>query len=45
MADRVYVDQAIVIAVLDPIWRDMTEAASRLRGRLEAVLGKATVRG
>jgi integrase len=39
------VDQAMVMAILDPIWRDKTETASRLRGRLEAVLDWATVRG
>jgi len=31
--------------VLEPIWQDKTETASRLRGRIEAVLSWATVAG
>jgi integrase len=31
--------------VLEPIWRDKTETASRLRGRIESVLDWATTRG
>jgi integrase len=31
--------------VLEPIWKDKTETASRVRGRIEKVLGWATVRG
>ena len=34
-----------VTSVLEPIWRTKTETASRLRGRIENVLGWATVRG
>ena len=34
-----------VLRVLQPIWGDRTETASRLRGRIEAVLSWATVRG
>ena len=34
-----------VVKVLEPMWREKTETASRLRGRLEAVLGWATVSG
>ena len=34
-----------VVKVLEPIWTTKTETASRLRGRIEAVLGWATVRG
>lgn len=34
-----------VLRVLEPIWRDRTETASRLRGRIEAVLAWATVAG
>ena len=34
-----------VVRVLEPIWRDRTETASRLRGRIEAVLSWATVAG
>ncbi len=39
------VDQAMVMRVLDPIWKKKTETASRLRGRIEAVLDWAAVRG
>ena len=34
-----------VLRVLHPIWTDKTETASRLRGRIEAVLSWATVAG
>ena len=34
-----------VLAVLDPIWRTKPETASRLRGRIEAVLDFARARG
>ena len=34
-----------VMEVLDPIWRTKTETATRVRGRIEAVLDWATVRG
>jgi integrase len=34
-----------VMRVLQPIWKEKTETASRLRGRIEAVLGFATARG
>jgi integrase len=39
------IDQAMVMKVLDPIWTTKTETASRVRGRIEAVLDWATVRG
>jgi integrase len=39
------VDTAMVMRVLEPIWQAKTETASRLRGRIEAVLGWATVSG
>ena len=39
------VDTALVVKVLDPIWSKKSETASRLRGRIEAVLDFATVRG
>ncbi|WP_153116263.1 tyrosine-type recombinase/integrase [Rhodocyclus tenuis] len=39
------VDTACVMRVLEPIWTSKTETASRLRGRIEAVLAWATVRG
>lgn len=34
-----------VLSVLEPIWRDKTETASRLRSRMELVLDWATARG
>jgi integrase len=34
-----------VMKVLDPIWREKPETASRLRGRIESVLDYATARG
>jgi integrase len=36
---------AHVVSVLEPIWKSKTETASRLRGRIEAVLAWATVGG
>jgi integrase len=39
------IDVATVLRVLEPIWLDKTETASRLRGRLEAVLDYATAKG
>ena len=34
-----------VVRVLEPIWQDKTETASRLRGRIEVVLDHAKARG
>lgn len=34
-----------ILAVLKPIWKSKTETASRLRGRLEKILGAAKVKG
>lgn len=39
------VDTAMVMKVLDPIWTDKRETASRLRGRIEVILDWARVRG
>lgn len=39
------IDTGMVLKVLEQIWTTKPETASRLRGRLEAVLGWATVRG
>jgi integrase len=39
------VDTVHVLSVLEPIWHKKPESASRLRGRLEAVLDYAKVRG
>jgi integrase len=38
------VDRALVIAILEPIWKTKTETARRLRGRIEAVLDWASAR-
>jgi integrase len=38
------VDTALVMKVLEPIWREKTETASRLRNRIELILGWATAR-
>src|SRR5262249_11810449 len=39
------IEIAHILRVLEPIWRKVPETASRVRGRIEAVLGLATVRG
>lgn len=39
------IDTAHVLKVLQPIWNEKTETASRLRGRIEAVLDAAKVNG
>jgi integrase len=39
------IDTGLVIKTLEPIWKTKPETASRVRGRIEAVLGWATVRG
>jgi integrase len=39
------IDAGLVLQVLDPIWTEKPETASRVRGRIEAVLDAATVRG
>lgn len=39
------VDVHAVMAVLKPIWRSKTETATRLRGRIERILGWAAVNG
>ncbi len=39
------VDTPLVMKVLDPIWTAKTETASRVRGRIEAILDWARVRG
>lgn len=39
------VSQAHVLGILEPIWITKTETAKRLRGRIEAVLDWATVKG
>ncbi len=38
------VAQEHVLAILEPIWKDKTETATRLRGRIESVLDWATAR-
>lgn len=39
------VDTGMVVRMLEPIWTSRTETASRLRGRIEAVLDWAATRG
>ena len=39
------INTATVLRVLEPIWVEKTETASRLRGRIEAVLDYATAKG
>ena len=39
------VDTGLVLKVLEPIWATKSETASRLRGRIEAILDWAKVRG
>ena len=39
------IDTKAVLRVLEPIWNDKPETASRLRGRIEAVLAAAQVKG
>jgi integrase len=38
------IDTGLVLKCIEPIWGDKTETASRVRGRIENVLGWATVR-
>jgi integrase len=39
------IDTALIMAVLEPIWKEKAETASRLRGRMESILDWATVSG
>lgn len=39
------IETTLVMQVIEPIWHDKTETANRLRGRIEAVLDWAAVRG
>jgi integrase len=39
------IDAGLVVQVLDPIWATKPETASRVRGRIEAILDADTVRG
>jgi integrase len=39
------IDVGLVMKVIEPIWSEIPETASRVRGRIEAVLDWATVRG
>lgn len=39
------VDTALIVKCLSPIWESKAETASRLRGRIESVLGWATTSG
>ncbi len=40
-----HIDTTLIMKALDPIWRTKSETASRLRGRIEAILAWARVRG
>jgi integrase len=37
------VDTDLIVKVLSPVWKTKTETATRLRGRIESILGWATV--
>jgi integrase len=39
------IDTAIVLKIIDPIWRTKPETAARLRGRIESILDFARARG
>ena len=39
------IDTGLVMKVIEPLWKTRTETASRIRGRIEAVLDWAKVRG
>ncbi|USU08841.1 integrase arm-type DNA-binding domain-containing protein [Sphingomonadaceae bacterium OTU29MARTA1] len=39
------IDTHLILAVIEPLWATKTETASRLRGRIEKVLGWAAFRG
>ena len=39
------IDTPLVLKVIEPLWKTRTETASRVRARIEAILGWATVRG
>ena len=39
------IDTPEVLLVLEPIWREKSETASRIRGRIERILAAAAVRG
>ncbi len=39
------IDTTLIMKVIEPVWSEKPETASRLRGRIELVLDWATVRG
>lgn len=39
------IDTSAVLRVIEPIWNEKTETASRIRGRIESILDYAKVRG
>src|SRR5262249_34603927 len=39
------IDTALVVKTIEPLWTTKPETASRIRGRIEAILDWATVRG
>lgn len=40
-----HIDTAHIVSILEPIWNTKTETASRIRGRIEAILDWSKVRG
>jgi hypothetical protein len=43
--DVASIDTGLVMRILEPIWEDKRVTASRVRGRLECILGWATTSG
>jgi integrase len=39
------IDTSLILKCLEPIWRDRTETASRIRGRIESILDYGKARG
>jgi hypothetical protein len=39
------VDTALIVKVLEPLWTTITETATRVRGRIEKILGYAITAG
>jgi len=39
------VDTGAVVKIIEPLWREKTETASRVRGRIESILDYAKARG
>jgi hypothetical protein len=39
------VDTGAVVTIIEPLWREKTETASRVRGRIESIIDYAKARG